>query len=228
MIGCFQYLPVSCAHSYPSAARRCCRGAVSKQVGRRRRRRVRWRATAIQASACVRLTHLEDRFDLRVRSAVIAGPGLPRRLVRVERVGVVAGPLGPAVFLVVGQAVRVLQGAALKDHRVRAGIYALVHAEPFGHGHGDGRGAVAATRRRDFPDRRVPRAVRDRGTVWILLRVAATSHIVGSGHGRVAACLALGLVRDAIAHRAIVGSGGGHESGEREEENARHVFLFYF
>ena len=87
---------------------------------------------------------------------------------------------------------------------------------------------VAATRRRDFPDRRVPRAVRDRGTVWILLRVAATSHIVGSGHGRVAACLALGLVRDAIAHRAIVGSGGGHESGEREEENARHGLFILF
>ena len=124
-----------------TAARRCCRGAVSKQVGRWWRRRVVWRATAFHASACVLLTKRVDVFDLLVRSAVIPGPGLPRRLVRVERVGVVAGPLGPAVFLVVGQAVGVLQGAALKDHRVRAGIFALGNAERFGQGGGDGHGA---------------------------------------------------------------------------------------
>jgi hypothetical protein len=83
---------------------------------------------------------------------------VPRRVVRVYRVGVVAGPLvigaGPAVRaigLAVGAA---LQGAALNDHRVRAGIPtrpgtrattvtppAVLHAPRLGQLHAQGRGA---------------------------------------------------------------------------------------
>ena len=82
---------------------------------------------------------------------------------------------------------------------------------------------VAATRRRDVPDRRVPRAVRCPG-----LRVAVTSMAVGSNKSRVPTCLACRLVRDAVATvgaRILGGSGGGHETGEREEEETRHLDL---
>ena len=81
---------------------------------------------------------------------------------------------------------------------------------------------VAATRRRDVPDRRVPRAVHRPG-----LRVAVTSMAVGSYKSRMPTCLACRLVRDAVARRAHIwgGSGGGHETGEREEEETRHLDL---
>jgi len=185
---------------------KCCRGAVSKHVGR---------ATAYTSARARRM----DGLDLMVVPAVMRGPGLPLRLVRrvveLNGVGVVAGPLGADDLVV-------FTGVALHDHHIRRCVSARVLAERLGHLHALSHGAVAATRRRDVPDRRVPRAVRCPG-----LRVAATSGSVRAWQGRMPTCLACRLVRDAVARRARIlgGSGGGHETGEREEEETRHLDL---
>ena len=76
---------------------------------------------------------------------------------------------------------------------------------------------VGATRGRDVPERRVPRAI-PRPGLWM----RTTTYVMRPDLGRVPACLARRLVRDVIACRAIPLIGGGSADECECEDGLEH------
>ena len=141
-------------------------------------------------------------------------PGEPEQQTGIVRVQSEEGKCAAAAA-----AAAVAVGGALACARVLRGTQAVAAARVGGAVAWRQR-TVGATRGRDVPERRVPRAVHRPG-----FTMRPTTLVMRANRGRVAACLAHRLVRDVPARRAIPLLGGGSaDECECEDYGRRPAF----